>query len=285
MPAGRFAPSPSGELHLGNLRTAVLAWLFARHTDRRFLLRIEDLDRVRAGSEAEQIRDLEAVGLSWDETPVRQSERSELYSAAIQQLRQDDLLFECFCTRRDIADAASAPHAVPGHYPGSCRNLSEAERATRRRERPAALRLRADVESFSIHDGLQDEYRGEVDDFVIVRNDGVAAYNLAVVVDDAEQGIDQIVRGDDLLSSAPRQAYLASLLGYRVPEYLHVPLALNQGGKRLAKRDGAVTLRQLGIEMTRELIFGSLDLPTSLAEALEVFDPKALPREPWIVRS
>ncbi|AJT42548.1 tRNA glutamyl-Q(34) synthetase GluQRS [Psychromicrobium lacuslunae] len=284
MPAGRFAPSPSGELHLGNLRTAVLAWLFARHTDRRFLLRIEDLDRVRAGSEAEQIRDLEAIGLDWDEAPVRQSERSELYSAAIQKLRQADLLFECFCTRRDIAEAASAPHAVPGHYPGTCLNLSEAKRASLRRERPAALRLRADVENFTVLDGLHGEYRGEVDDFVIVRNDGVAAYNLAVVIDDAGQGIDQVVRGDDLLSSAPRQAYLASLLGYQVPEYLHVPLALNPEGKRLAKRDGAVTLRQLGVEATRQLVFDSLRLPASLDQALQVFDPRTLPREPWIVR-
>lgn len=284
MPAGRFAPSPSGELHLGNLRTAILAWLFARHTDRRFLLRVEDLDRVRAGSEAAQIRDLEAIGLNWDETPVRQSERSELYSAVIQKLRQSDLLFECFCTRRDIAEAASAPHAIPGHYPGTCRNLSEAERASRRRERPAALRLRADVEGFTIQDGLHGEYRGEVDDFVIIRNDGIAAYNLAVVVDDAAQGIDQVVRGDDLLSSAPRQAYLASLLGYQVPEYVHVPLALNAAGKRLAKRDGAVTLRQLGAEAARQLIFDSLKLPASLDQSLHVFDPKTLPREPWIVQ-
>ncbi|WP_394940671.1 tRNA glutamyl-Q(34) synthetase GluQRS [Psychromicrobium sp. YIM B11713] len=285
MPAGRFAPSPSGEFHLGNLRTAILAWLFAKHTHRKFLLRIEDLDRVRAGSEAEQIQDLAAIGLDWDEPPVRQSERSELYLDAVDQLRARDLLFECFCTRRDIAEAASAPHTIPGHYPGTCRNLSASERAEKRRERPAALRLRAATDSFQVHDLLHGDYRGEVDDFVVIRNDGVPAYNLAVVVDDAAQRIDQIVRGDDLLSSAPRQAYLAGLLGYPIPQYIHVPLALNPQGQRLAKRDGAVTLRELGTEHALQLIFDSLGLPASLPRALEVFDPTALPREPWTIHA
>ncbi|WP_285725499.1 tRNA glutamyl-Q(34) synthetase GluQRS [Psychromicrobium xiongbiense] len=281
--AGRFAPSPSGDLHLGNLRTAVLAWLFARSTGRRFLLRIEDLDRVRAGSEAGQIRDLERLGLDWDEPPQRQSDRLERYQDASGRLRDAGLLYECFCTRRDIAQAASAPHSIPGEYPGTCRELTETERAERRSERPAAWRLRTPLHRFTVQDELHGSYQGPVDDFVVVRNDGTPAYNLAVVVDDAAQGIDQVVRGDDLLSSAPRQAALGSLLGFATPYYAHVPLALNPQGQRLAKRDGAVTLSEVGLDAARGLIFDSLGLPPSLAEALEAFDPQELPRGPWVV--
>lgn len=289
MTAGRFAPSPTGELHVGNLRTAILAWLFARSTGRRFLLRVEDLDRVRAGAEEKQLAELAAVGLSWDGEVARQSARQHHYDDAVSRLQRDGRLFECFCTRRDIAEAASAPHVLPGHYPGTCRNLSESERAVARRMRPAALRLRTDVEHYEIRDILHGLYTGAVDDFVVVRNDGVPAYNLAVVVDDAEQGIDQVVRGDDLLSSAPRQAYLGSLLGLPPVEYAHVPLALNPERRRLAKRDGAVTLEALtaqGWEVAeiRALILRSLGLPdSSLEAALGAFDPRALPREPWIV--
>lgn len=289
MTAGRFAPSPTGALHLGNLRTAILAWLFARSTGRRFLLRVEDLDRVRAGAEEEQLAELAAVGLSWDGGITRQSERQHHYDDAVSRLQRDGRLFECFCTRRDIAEAASAPHVLPGHYPGTCRNLSEPERTAARRVRPSALRLRTDVEQYEVRDVLHGRYTGAVDDFVVVRNDGVPAYNLAVVVDDAEQGIDQVVRGDDLLSSAPRQAYLGLLLGLPPAEYAHVPLALNPERRRLAKRDGAVTLEALSAEgwevaEIRALILRSLGLPdSSLEAALSAFDPQALPREPWIV--
>ncbi|WP_411732891.1 tRNA glutamyl-Q(34) synthetase GluQRS [Paeniglutamicibacter sp.] len=288
MGAGRFAPSPSGDLHLGNLRTAILAWLFARSTERKFLMRVEDLDRARAGSEATQLADLAAVGLSWDGAVVRQSERAGLYAAALDELRARDLVYECFCTRRDIAEAASAPHAAPGTYPGTCRDLTEAERAAQRGLRPAALRLRTDVDSFTVSDELHGSYTGVVDDFVVLRNDGVPAYNLAVVIDDGVQGIDQVVRGDDLLSSAPRQAYLAQLLGYGVPSYVHVPLALNSDGKRLAKRDGAVTLAQLAVsgvdaDGARTMILASLGLPTtSLDAALAAFEPTLLPTDPWV---
>ncbi|NJC21103.1 glutamyl-tRNA synthetase [Arthrobacter pigmenti] len=289
MAAGRFAPSPSGELHLGNLRTALLAWLFARSTERRFLLRVEDLDRVRAGAEAAQLTELTALGLSWDGEVSRQSERLHHYDDAVTHLRNDGRLFECFCTRRDIAEAASAPHVLPGHYPGTCRNLSESEREAARSVRPAALRLRACVDSYEVRDLLHGTYAGAVDDFVVVRNDGVPAYNLAVVVDDAEQGIDQVVRGEDLLSSAPRQAYLGSLLELPPVEYAHVPLALNPEGRRLAKRDGSVTLEALTAEgwdvlQIRALILRSLGLPDfSLETALEAFDPEQLPREAWVV--
>lgn len=289
MGAGRFAPSPSGPLHLGNLRTAILAWLFARSTQRDFLLRIEDLDRVRSGAEAAQIAELESLGLEFDGPLLRQSERLPIYFDAVEQLKKRDLLFPCFCSRKDIAEAASAPHAAPGAYPGTCRDLSPAEREAKAKERPAALRLRAEVTEFSVHDQLAGDYMGVVDDFVLIRNDGAPAYNLAVVVDDALSGIDQVVRADDLLSSAPRQGYLATLLGYDVPEYAHVPLALNAKGQRLAKRDGAVTLEEItehGVHPADvvAILLESLGLPsTSLQAALEAFDPVNLPREPWIV--
>ncbi|GHC99977.1 tRNA glutamyl-Q(34) synthetase GluQRS [Zhihengliuella salsuginis] len=300
MGAGRFAPSPSGELHLGNLRTAILAWLFARSTGRDFLLRVEDLDRARAGAEEVQLRDLEAVGLSWDGIVERQTERTAGYDRALEQLRADGLLYECFCTRRDIADAPRAPHAAPGAYPGTCRDLTEGERARRRSERPAALRLRSAVDELTVADALAGDYTGVVDDFVIRRNDGVPAYNFAVVVDDDLQGIDQVVRGDDLLSSTPRQAHLAALLGAQLPGYAHVPLVLNPMGKRLAKRDGAVTLGDLSTGFAadgnqydavapaavRDVLLASLGLPAGpLEQALEVFEPAALPREPWIFDS
>ena len=285
--AGRFAPSPSGELHVGNLRTAILAWLFAKSTGRRFLMRVEDLDRARAGAEAEQLRDLAAIGITWDGGIVRQTAREHLYTEAIAGLTAAGLTYECFCTRREIQEAPSAPHAPQGAYPGTCRNLSAADRAAKRTVRPAAVRLKSAVTAGTVQDVLHGSYTGVVDDFVLRRNDGVTAYNLAVVVDDAAQGIDQVVRGDDLLPSTPRQAYLASLLNMPVPEYAHVPLVLNADGARLAKRDGAVTLTDLAaagvpVDTVRDALLASLGLPFGpLEQALAGFDPAALPREPW----
>lgn len=287
--AGRFAPSPSGRLHVGNLRTALLAWLFARSTNRRFLLRVEDLDRVRAGAEADQLAELASLGLVSDLPVVRQSERTHRYAEALEDLLRRGLAYECFCTRRDIAEAASAPHARPGFYPGTCRGLDEEDRARRRTERPSALRLRSEVEAWSVEDVLAGHVSAPVDDIVLRRNDGVIAYNLAVVVDDAAQGIDQVVRGDDLLESAPRQAYLAFSLGYAVPAYAHVPLAVSADGRRLAKRDGAVTLEDLAglgwsASAVLDVILASLNLPAgSLEAALAAFDPGRLPLGPWVV--
>jgi glutamyl-tRNA synthetase len=286
--AGRFAPSPSGELHVGNLRTAILAWLFARSTGRTFLLRVEDLDRARSGAEAGQLRDLQAVGVTWDGDVVRQTARGPLYAGAISRLEAAGLTYECFCTRREIQEAPSAPHAPQGAYPGTCRNLDTAELEFKRSTRPAAIRLRADTAEHTVRDLLHGRFTGVVDDFVLRRNDGVTAYNLAVVVDDAEQGIDQVVRGDDLLPSTPRQAYLASLLGIPSPEYAHVPLVVNSDGARLAKRDGAVTLRDLADAgsppaAVRDRLLESLGLPAGpLGNALAAFEPDALPREPWV---
>ena len=305
--AGRFAPSPSGDLHIGNLRTALLAWLFARSTGRSFLVRMEDLDRVRPGAAQRQLADLAAIGLNWDGPVVRQSTRTARYQAAVDGLTAAGLTYECFCTRREIREAASAPHpepAPPGSrkrpaaaasYPGTCRNLSAAEIAERRRAgRPGALRLRAGVDRWTITDEFEGPFTGAVDDVVLRRNDGVAAYNLAVVVDDGAQGIDQIVRGDDLLASAPRQAYLGSLLGLPAAGYAHVPLALNAKNQRLAKRDGAVTLADLAA-VGRDATAVLAVLATSLGLAapgetvtpgvlVRRFDPAALPSQPWIVR-
>lgn len=312
-PAGRYAPSPSGDLHLGNLRTALLSWLFARSSGRSLLLRYEDLDAGRTvpGSARRQRADLEALGITFDGEPLRQSRRREIYADAVARLRAQDpsdpagpdqesqdqasagLVYECFCTRREIQEAARAPHAPPGAYPGTCRDLSEDQRAQRRQERPPALRLRVPRgrQSQSVQDVLLGRVGGLVDDMVLIRNDGTAAYNLAVVVDDHLSGVDQVVRGDDLASSAPRQAHLRGLLyGAQArdeAEYAHVPLVLNQEGRRLAKRDGAVTLDQLkergtAPDAVRDLLLESLGLPPgSLEQALAVFAPDRLPREPW----
>lgn len=301
--AGRYAPSPSGDLHLGNLRTALLAWLFARKSGREFLMRIEDLDRARdAGTGERQLEDLASLGIDWDGDPVLQTERGADHDAAIRRLSEAGLVYECTCTRRDILAAPSAPHAPPGAYPGTCRNLTDAERAAARAAilpRQPALRLRApiDVHELEFDDLVLGRSRGDIDDFVLRRGDGTVAYNLAVVVDDAAMGVDQIVRGDDLAPSTPRQILLQRLLGLPSPpavEYAHVPLVLGPTGKRLAKRDGAVTLAQL-----RERGITAADVLSTLAVSLDLaapgervaadrllarFDPAALPRAPWTWR-
>jgi glutamyl-tRNA synthetase len=286
-PAGRFAPSPSADLHIGNLRTALLAWLFARSTGRRFLVRVEDLDdRTFADVAQRQLRDLAAIGVTWDEPPEYQTAHESRYDAVIDDLTARGLTYECFCSRRDIAQAPRAPHAPEGAYPGTCRDLSDDERATRRESgRPPALRLRADVDEYTVIDLLHGRYTGVVDDLVLRRGDGVPAYNLAVVVDDAAQGVDQVVRGDDLLSSSPRQAYLGALLGHAEPMYAHVPLVLNAEGKRLAKRDGAVTLPEIGVPTALARIAASLGFTATTADGmLGEFDPMRLPRDPWVFK-
>lgn len=273
---GRYAPSPSGDLHFGNLRTALLAWLFARHDGGGFVLRVEDVDTARSSmaSAERQLEDLAAIGLDWDGEPLYQSTRSEAYASALASLDT----YPCYCSRKDILEASRAPHAIPGSYPGTCRNG-----AVVRPGKSPSTRLRSSVTSFTVHDYFAGTYTGDVDDMILRRGDGDWAYNLAVVVDDAHQGVTQVVRGDDLLSSAPRQAYLASLLGLPVPEYVHVPLVLNAAGKRLAKRDGAVTLRDLPLTLMRDALIRSIGLePASPAGLLEQFDPALLPREPVV---
>jgi glutamyl-tRNA synthetase len=272
----------------------LLAWLFAQSTSRRFLLRIEDLDpaRVRPGMAEQQLADLATLGITFDGEPVVQSQRLAAYQQAM--LKLADRTYECFCSRREIAEAASAPHGSVARYPGTCRNLTEAERMDRRLTRQPAIRLRGDGAVQPVHDLLHGDIAAEVDDAVLQRNDGMPAYNLAVVVDDAFSGVDQVVRGDDLLPAAATQAFLAELLGYPPPTYAHVPLAVNAEGRRLAKRDGAVTLPDLaalGMEprAVLGLIAESLELASPGEEVsaevlLERFDPERLPRSPWVVR-
>lgn len=280
--AGRFAPSPSADLHIGNLRTAVLAWLFARSSGRRFLIRVEDLDdRTFSDVAARQLADLSAIGVTSDDPPEYQTAHSGRYHSAIAALSERGLVYECYCSRKDILAAPRAPHAPEGAYPGTCRDREPPTNP----DRPPALRLRSDTYSYTVTDLLHGEFTGVVDDFVLRRGDGVTAYNLAVVVDDAAQGIDQVVRGDDLLSSSPRQAYLAALLGYPPVSYAHVPLVVNTEGKRLAKRDGAVTLSEIGVAPTLALIAESLGYTaTTLDGMLAEFDPATLPRHRWVYR-
>ena len=350
--AGRYAPSPSGDLHLGNFRTAVLAWLFAKHEGREFRIRIDDIDAQRSSEESakQQLRDLATMGIGYEGRLWRQQECWSEYEKALEALRVRGLVYECYCSRKDIAEAVRAPHAAPG----ACRELGESERAAKRAElaargRVPALRLRAGVdewevrERFAVGGGV---YRGAVDDMVLRRGGNAPkgagaragagaggdagagagagppggqvnrdyAYNLAVVVDDALAGVGQVVRGDDLLSSAPRQAYLAHLLGLPPVEYVHVPLVLGPDGKRLAKRDGAVTLRDfpggaqgmlrwiadslgeavdisaaetVGAEVEAAGAAGAAGEPEvavgggiSPADMLRTFRPELLPREP-----
>lgn len=297
MAIGRFAPSPTGDLHLGNLRTALLAWLFARADGSSFLVRMEDLDRAQASVEHEssQLGDLTALGLDWDGEVLRQSERFDRYEAAIAMLARDGLTYPCYCTRREIREAAAAPHDGPtpeGVYPGTCRGLSSADRHRREADgRRPALRLRAEVGEVTVVDDLLGPVTALVDDVVLRRTDGVPAYNLAVVVDDAAQRVEQVVRADDLASSAPRQRHLATLLGLPPVRYAHVPLVLSTSGRRLAKRDGAVTLAdQAHRDFDAATVLSVLATSVGLAETgervlardlVDRFDPSRLPRAPW----
>ena len=283
MSDGRFAPSPTGTLHLGNLRTALLAWLFARSAGSRFILRVEDLDtgRVRSHFVDEQLADLAAIGVDWDGPVVAQSDRGELYEAALARLREERRLYECYCTRAEIREAASAAHGplAEGAYPGTCLRLSGAELAARRASgRPPALRVRAAGASVGFDDRLLGRVSGVVDDFVVRRGDGAFAYNLAVVVDDAAQGIGEVVRGSDLADSTPRQLWLARALGLAEPSYAHVPLVLGPDGARLAKRHGDVTLREVPAADALAWMAASLGLEGWTArELLATFDPARLP--------
>lgn len=260
---GRFAPSPSGRMHLGNAFSALLAWLSVRAVGGELVLRQEDLDPQRCKAEyAEQIEaDLRWLGLDWDRggsaggPAYFQSHRSAIYAEYLERLNQQGLIYPCYCTRNQL-HAASAPHAADGTpiYGGTCRNLTPAERAERGKTRKPALRVRVPAESIAFTDTVMGEYSEELDracgDFILRRSDGVHAYQLAVVVDDALMGVNQVVRGVDLLSSTPRQIWLQRQLGFSaLPQYCHVPLLCGRDGHRLSKRQRDVdlgTLRRAG---------------------------------------
>ena len=293
---GRFAPSPTGPLHLGNLRTALVAWLMARRVGGEFTVRMEDLDRVTSSPqhEAGQLAALRSIGLDWDGEVVHQSDRFALYRAAIDRLRSLGLVYECFCTRSEIRQSARAPQGadLDGVYPGTCRHLTEEQRLAKRAAgRSPALRLLSDGRTVSFDDLVAGPQVGRLDDVVLQRNDGVPAYNLAVVIDDAAQSVTEVVRGDDLLATTPRQIELHRLLDLPVPRYAHVPLVLAPDGSRLAKRHGAVTLDDLAA-----LGFSPGDVCACLAASLGMdtggrammagalldrFDPQRMSREPW----
>jgi glutamyl-tRNA synthetase len=295
---GRFAPSPTGPLHLGNLRTALVAWLTARQCGGGFIVRMEDLDRVTSSPrhEADQLMSLRAIGVDWDGEVVRQSERFGLYLNAIERLLTSGVVYECYCTRREIRDAAQAPNGTDsdGIYPGTCRLLSDRDRvALQAAGRRPALRLLSGNGTESFDDRFVGPHVGRVDDLVLQRNDGVPAYNLAVVVDDAHQGVTDVVRGDDLVASTPSQILLHRLLDLPIPRYAHVPLVLAPDGTRLAKRHGAVTLAQLaqrgctpGDVCAR--LAASIGIDTGgrsvmAADLLDRFDPDRMPRTPWLL--
>ena len=260
---GRFAPSPSGRMHLGNVFSALLSWLSARSRNGTFVLRIEDLDPQRCKAEyVDQVRrDLEALGLTWDLEQTPQSLRTEAYAAQFALLQEKGLVYPCYCTRDEL-HAASAPHASDGTpiYSGACRALTEAERAGKTR-RPAWRLMVPDAE-YGICDRLQGEYKenlaADCGDFIIRRSDGVYAYQLAVVTDDIAGGITEVVRGSDLLSSSPRQKYLYDLFGATAPEYCHVPLLVTPEGRRLSKREKDLSLEELLTRLSAEELIGAL---------------------------
>lgn len=240
---GRFAPSPTGRMHAGNIYSALVAWLIAKSQGGSIVLRIEDLDRERSKPEFVDavLRDFEALGLFWDEGPYFQHDRTEAYQEAFRSLQEKGLVYPCFCTRVDL-HAASAPHRGERFvYAGTCRDLNDGERRARSAMRAPAFRLMAPDRRISLVDEMQGSFAqhlaDECGDFIVRRADGVFAYQLAVVVDDAAQGITSVVRGVDLLDSAPQQVYLQELLGLPHPRYAHVPLVVSEAGRRLSKRD------------------------------------------------
>ena len=299
---GRFAPSPSGRMHLGNVYAALMAWLSVRSQGGRMVLRIEDLDdRCRRGRwDALLIDDLEWLGLDWDEGPVYQSDRRNRYERAFEALRAQGLLYPCFCSRAEL-HVASAPHASDGTpiYAGTCRGLSAEDVARRRTERPGAWRLRVpdaddprgDVAFTDRVYGPQHETLArDCGDFLVRRSDGVFAYQLAVCVDDAEMGVNEVVRGRDLLGSSARQMYLQDLLGLPHPAYAHVPLLVTADGRRLSKRERDCDLGELRARFgTPEALLGMVAhaagiapdaRPRSAGDLVELFSWEAVRRHP-----
>ena len=283
---GRFAPSPSGRIHLGNILCCLLAWLSVRQRGGRVILRVEDLDTARCPRRyaAQMEEDLRWLGLDWDEGPgaggadgpYYQSRRTALYQAALERLTDLGLVYPCFCTRAEL-HAASAPHREDGQvvYAGTCRRLTAAEAAERARLRSPALRLRVPEEEIAFTDGHMGVYRENLardcGDFLLRRSDGMFAYQLAVVVDDAAMGVTEVVRGADLLSSTPRQLLLYRLLGLPAPSFIHFPLLLAPDGRRLSKRDADAGLDSLRDRVAAAEVLGRLAY-------LAGFNPSAEPR-------
>jgi glutamyl-tRNA synthetase len=294
----RLAPSPTGALHLGNARTFLINWLLARKNNWKIILRIEDIDgpRIKRGADQQAIEDLKWLGLDWDEGPIYQSTRTDRYQEALEHLLHTGFAYPCICTRKEVELAASAPHAEDGSsvYPGTCRDrFKSVKEATQLAGRAPAIRFRAPNEGIAFEDkfaGMQCyNVLGELGDFVIAKADQTPAYQLAVVVDDADMGVTEIVRGNDLLDSTPRQILLYQALGLsdRIPHYWHLPLVIGPDGKRLAKRHGDTRLssyRERGVSAGKVLALlanwcgirfeGVVASPHAL---LREFDPNRIP--------
>ena len=268
---GRFAPTPSGRMHLGNVFAALIAWLSVRSKKGELVLRMEDLDTQRTSAEfAELLRqDLAWLGLDWDWEMPPQSQRSDVYDRYFEMLREQDLLYPCYCTRSQLHNV-NAPHLSDGTYvyAGTCRNLTNAQRS--RMDRAPAWRVKVPREIYTLNDLCQgvftQDLSKECGDFVVRRADGVYVYQLAVTVDDGEAGVTEVVRGWDLLGSAPRQMYLQKLLGFEHPAYGHVPMLVAPDGRRLSKRDRDMDLGQLQSRMTPQALIGKLAFAAQLTE-------------------
>jgi glutamyl-tRNA synthetase len=305
---GRLAPSPTGGLHLGHARTFLIAWLAARHAGGRVILRIEDLDATRARAFAREgaVVDLRWLGLDWDEgpdaggpsAPYVQSERASFYKAALERLKATESVYPCTCTRADIERAASAPHAEDEgpSYPGTCARRSVAD-SSALSNRQFAWRFRVAPRALAWDDmflgPMQLDPCRTGGDFIVGRHGVGPSYQLAVVADDAQMGVNQVIRGNDLITSTPRQILLYERLGWPLPRFGHVPLAIGSDGRRLAKRDSSLklaTLREAGVD-PRRLIgaliqtcgWSSLSVPSWPADWIDHFDPASIPRHNWVV--
>ena len=289
-PVGRFAPTPSGRMHLGNVFAALIAWLSIRSKGGEMVLRMEDLDTQRTSSEYARLlrEDLHWLGLDYDRETPPQSQRSGVYDRYFEMLRDRGLLYPCYCTRSQL-HSVNAPHLSDGTYvyPGTCRLLTDAQRAAM--NRAPAWRVVVPDRQWCFYDRVQGQYQlnleKECGDMVVRRADGVYVYQLAVTVDDGEAGVTEVVRGMDLLSSAPRQMYLQELFGFPHPEYAHVPMLLAPDGRRLSKRDRDLDLGQLQKWVTAETLLGTLaysaglidrNIPISAKELTGEFDWKNL---------
>jgi glutamyl-tRNA synthetase len=274
-PVGRFAPTPSGRMHLGNVFSFLIAWLSVKNRDGHILLRMEDLDTQRTSDEFAEIlrQDLLWLGLKWDEETPAQSKRSPVYDRYFEKLMDEGLLYPCFCTRSQL-HSVNAPHLSDGTYvyPGTCRHLTE------KPSKPHSWRVTVPEKMWEFQDLLQGDYRQNLatdcGDFVVRRADGVYVYQLAVTVDDGESGVTEVVRGVDLLSSAPRQMYLQQIFGFPHPQYGHVPLLLAPDGRRLSKRDKDLDLGELRKYLSPEQLLGSL---AHTAGLLERYEPISAP--------
>jgi len=280
-PVGRFAPTPSGRMHLGNVFAGMIAWLSVKSRDGEMILRMEDLDTLRTSQELAQTlrEDLTWLGLTWDRETEPQSRRSKVYDGYFARLQEMDLLYPCYCTRSQL-HSVNAPHLSDGTYvyAGTCRDLTEAQREAF--GRAPAWRVKVPNKVWTVQDLLQGTYRENLKtdcgDFVVRRADGVYVYQLAVTVDDGEAGVTEVVRGNDLLSSAPRQMYLQELFGFRHPRYGHVPMLLSVDGRRLSKRDKDLDLGVLQQKMQPEKLLGILANACGLIEKPEAVSAKEL---------